>query len=71
MKRKRHVKYIHEGQYAAEVEVDLIYYEKGWSPCLGPEDALKLDDVRNALRTGNISAAAGLAKIYRLVPVAA
>lgn len=56
-KRRRHVKLVHEGQYAAEVEVELIYDDQGWSPYLSIEDAYKLDDVRDALRRGDVEAA--------------
>ena len=68
-KRRRHVKLIHEGQYAAEVEVELIYDDQGWSPYLSVEDAYKLDDVRDALRRGDIEAAAKLARVFRLTPL--
>ena len=68
--RKR-TKYIHEGRYAAEVDVDLLEDEAGWSPYLTVEDACRLDDVRDALRRGDLSAAAALARVYKLEPVAA
>lgn len=67
--RRQHVKLIHEGQYAAEVEVELIYDDQGWSPYLSIEDAYKLDDVRDALRRGDIEAAAKLARVFRLTPL--
>jgi hypothetical protein len=52
MKRKRHTKLVHEGQYVAEVEVELIETDEGWSPYLSLEDAYKLDDVRAVLLSG-------------------
>jgi len=63
-------KLIHEGPYMAEVEVEFLETEEGWSPCLSVDDALKLDKVRKALREGNIDEAANLAKVYELTPVA-
>jgi hypothetical protein len=63
-------KLIAEGEYAAEVEVELIITEDGWSPYLTLEDASRLDAVRQALRTAHIEAATKLARIYRLTPVA-
>ena len=42
-----------------------------WSPYLSLEDAYKLDDVRQALRQGNLKAAARLARVFKLTPVAA
>ena len=36
-------KFVHEGKYAAEVPVELIEEEGGWSPYLSLEDAQKLE----------------------------
>jgi len=63
-------KYVHEGQYVAEVEVAMIEDETGWSPYLSVEDAYKLDDVRDALRLGDLRSAARYGRIYELRPVA-
>ena len=69
--RKRHrTKLVHEGQYIAEVDIELLGSEEGWSPYLSLEDAYKLDDVRNALRQGDVKAASQHGKIYTLTPVA-
>lgn len=70
MTKKRQVKLIHEGDYVAQVEVELIYMDEGWSPYLSLEDAQKLDDVRVSLRQGDIELAAQSARIYKLTPVA-
>jgi len=71
MNKKQHTKLVHEGEYVAEVEVELIESAEGWGPYLSLEDAQKLDRVREALRSGNIGKASKLARIYRLMPVAA
>ena len=44
MRKKRHTKFVHEGQYVAEVDVELIETEEGWSPYLSLDDAYKLDE---------------------------
>ena len=68
---KRHLaKLIHEGQYAAEVDVELIETDESWSPYLSVDDACRLDDVRDALRRGDIRAAARQARVFSLTPVA-
>lgn len=64
-------KLVREGRYAAEVDVTLIRTENEWSPYLSLEDAKKLDQVRLALRAGDLKAAARLGRIYELKPVAA
>ncbi len=69
--RKRHqTKLVHEGQYVAEVDVELVDTGDGWSPYLSLEDAYKLDDVRDALRRGDVRSAARLARVFTLTPVA-
>lgn len=71
MSNRRHTKLIHEGQYAAEVEVTLIETDEGWSPYLSLEDAQKLDAVRRALRRGDLKEASQLACVFQLMPVPA
>ncbi len=70
MKTRRHVKFVHEGQFVAEVEVELVQSDDSWAPYLSVEDAGKLDDVRAALRRGDIQAAAQFGRIYGLKPLA-
>ncbi len=68
--KKHHTKLVHEGQYVAEVDVELLDTGEGWSPYLSVEDAYKLDDVRDALRREDIKRAAKIARIFTLTPVA-
>ena len=70
MSKKRYTKIVHEGDYVAQVEVELIYSDEGWSPYLSLEDAYKLDDVREALKQGDLAAASKLGRIYKLTRVA-
>ena len=69
MKKRNRTKLVHEGKFVAEVDIDLIETGEGWSPYLSLEDAYKLDDVRDALRRGDIEAAARLARVFKLTPV--
>lgn len=62
-------KLVHEGDYLAEIVVELIETDEGWSPYLSVDDACKLDDVRKALRRGDLQAAARLARVFKLTPV--
>ncbi|MBP9502647.1 MAG: hypothetical protein KBF17_10850 [Candidatus Promineofilum sp.] len=70
MTTKQTTKLIHEGEFVAEVDVDLIITADEWSPYLSLQDANKLDDVRLALRRGDLETAAKLARVFRLIPVA-
>jgi len=63
------IKLIHEGRYAAEVEVELLEDDTGWSPYLRVEDATKLDEVRAALKAGDLEAASRLGRIFELRPL--
>ena len=69
MNQRKKTKYVHEGRYVAEVEVALLEDDTGWSPYLSIEDANKLDDVREALRQGDLQSAAKYGRIYELRPV--
>ena len=59
------------GEYAAEVEVELIDGDAGWPPYLSVRDAEKLDDVREALREGDLEHAARMSRVFRLTPIEA
>jgi hypothetical protein len=69
MRGKHKTKLVHEGDFVAEVPVELIETDDAWSPHLSVEDALKLDDVRKALRNGDLESATKLAQVFRLTPV--
>jgi len=71
MSRKDYTKLVHEGDYVAQVDVERIYSDEGWSPTLTLDDAYRLDDVREALRQGDVEAASKLGRIYKLTRVAA
>lgn len=71
MTKKQYTKLVHEGQYVAEVDIELTYSDSEWSPYLSLNDALKLDEVRQALRQGDIAVASRLARVFTLSPVAA
>ena len=69
MTKRRRTKIVHEGMYIAEVDVEILEDETGWSPYLSLDDAYKLDDVREALRRGDIAAASRSSRVYSLTPV--
>ena len=69
MTAKKKIKLIHEGRFAAEVEVDLMDDETGWAPYLSVADARKLDAVRFALKAGRITEASALTRDCELHPV--
>ncbi len=65
-------KLVREGELIAEVDVTLLEAAGGWAPYLSLDDAYKLDDVRDALRAGDVKRASRLAScVYRLTPVEA
>lgn len=70
MTKKQVSKLIHFGEYVAEVDVELIYTDDEWSPYLSVNDAMKLDDVREALRQKDFVTATKLARVYKLSPLA-
>ena len=68
---RKAIKLVHEGRYLAQVEVELVDSDAGWSPYLTLDDAYRLDDVRLALRRGDLKAASRLARVFSLTPVSA
>src|SRR5712691_3977161 len=70
MSSRHRTKFVHEGEYVAAVDVELIESEAGWAPYLSIEDAQKLDAVREALQRGDFKLASQFGSIYQLAPVA-
>jgi len=70
LRKRRFTKLLHEGEYVAEVDIELLYEDEGWSPYLSLEDAQKLDDVREALRRGDLKTATLNARVYSLTRIA-
>src|SRR4051794_15796343 len=54
MTHRRKTKYIHEGRYVAEIDVEIVEDDTSWSPYLSVQDAQRLDSIRAALRRGDI-----------------
>ncbi len=70
MRKQRRTKLVHEGRYIAEVDVELLFTDDEWSPYLSVDDAYKLDDVRDALKKGDVVAASRQARVFTLTPIA-
>lgn len=70
MNKQSSTKLVRAGSYAAEVDVELLTEPGGWEPYLSASDAQKLDDVREALKRGDVAAASRAARVFRLEPIA-
>ena len=70
MNKRKKTKYIHEGKFVAEVDVELIVTDDEWAPYLSLQDAYKLDDVREALRRGDLVSASKIARVFTMQPIA-
>ena len=66
---RKSIKLIHEGKYAAEVEIELHYSDDSWSPTMSADDARKLETVMLALRRGDVAEAAKYGRVFELTPV--
>jgi hypothetical protein len=66
---RKSIKLVREGNFAAEVSVELIEESGGWSPYLSTDDARKLDTVRKSLRDGDIAGASRYGRVFELTPV--
>jgi hypothetical protein len=65
------IELVRDGKYVAEVSVELIEEEGGWSPYLSLDDARKLEVVRLALHDGNIAEASKYGRVFELTPLSA
>lgn len=70
MTKRKNTKIVKEGNYLAEINIELIDSGEGWAPFLSLDDARKLDEVREALRRGDIETAVKKAKVFILKPIA-
>ena len=70
MSKRKQAKFVHEGNYVAEVDVELLEEPEGWSSYLSLEDAYRLDNVRENLRRGDVRTAAKYSRVFTLTPVA-
>lgn len=69
----RHIvkRFVHGGNYVAEVTVESIPDDDAWGPYLSIEDAKKLQRVERALKAGDIKTASRDARVFEMKPVAA
>ena len=70
MNKQVATKLMREGEYAADVDVELIDSSVGWAPYLSLEDAQNLDEVRMTLRHEDLQKAGKLERLYKLTPLA-
>lgn len=69
MNSRRKIKFVHQGQYVAEVAIEVSDTDNSWSPTISLDDAYKLDEVRDALKQGDLKAAARYGRVYELRPI--
>lgn len=62
-------RFVRAGELAAELEVELIEDDTGWSPYVSPEEVRKIAALRGALERGDIARASELGRVYRLTPI--
>ncbi|NBC46434.1 MAG: hypothetical protein GVY22_00260 [Gammaproteobacteria bacterium] len=70
MNSRNKTQYVHEGQFVAEVDVELMITDDEWAPYLSLSDAYKLDDIRDALRRGDLTRASSVARVFAMQPIA-
>jgi hypothetical protein len=69
MTKRSVTKLVHSGEYIAEVDIEMIYTDDDWSPYLSVDDAMKMDDVREALRRKDFETAKKLSRVFTLSPL--
>lgn len=66
---KKATKLVQQGEYVAEVEVELETTDHPCSPYLNIVDAEKLDKARLAIRSGDLQAVKRYGRVFQLMPV--
>ncbi|ODS57220.1 MAG: hypothetical protein ABS40_06610 [Agrobacterium sp. SCN 61-19] len=61
------VQMVREGDFAVEVLVTMDDAAGSWGPSVGLDEIRKLDRAREALRRGDLPAAAREGRVYRLI----
>ena len=69
--KKQTIRVIIEEKYAAEVPIEMLEDETGWSPYVTFDDATKVADVRRALRSRDIATATRYGMVYEHLPLSA
>ena len=69
MSKRTRTKLVREGNYVAEIDVELLEEPGEWSPYLSLEAVYRIDDVREALCRGDVKTAAKYARVFSLTPI--
>ena len=70
LNKRKQTKFLHEGNYVAQVEIELVDSSTGWFPSMSLDTAYILDDIRLALRQGDIQTAAKYATVFEMKKIA-
>lgn len=67
-RRERRNRWVQRGEYAVEVEVDVVYpQETPTEPCLEPATIRWLDEIAQRAEQGDVQYLASIGRVYRAV----
>jgi hypothetical protein len=68
-RRERRTRWVQRGQYAVEVEVEVVYPEDDPSePCLEPATVRRLDEIARRAEEGDLAYLQCAGRVFQLVP---
>jgi hypothetical protein len=68
-RRERRTRWVQRGQYAVEVEVEVVYPEDDPSePCLEPATVRWLDEIARRAAQGDLAYLQRVGRVFQLVP---
>ena len=70
LNKRQQTKFLHEGNYVAQVEIELVDSNTGWSPTMSLDTAYRLDDIRLALLQCDIKTASKYATVFEMKQIA-
>ena len=67
-RRERRTRWVQRGQYAVEVEVDVVYPEDDpGEPCLEPVTVRRLDEIARRAERGDLAYLQRVGRVFQLV----
>jgi hypothetical protein len=68
-RREKRKRWVQRGQYAVEVEVDVVFPDDDPSePCLEPQTVRWLDEVARKAEEGNVEYLRSVGRLFQAVP---
>lgn len=67
-RRERRKRWVQRGQYAVEVDVEIVFpQENPWEPCLEPDTVRWLDEIARKAAEGDVAYLQKVGRVYQAI----